>query len=180
MNSFDKRKDAARRSRGVTLLETMVAMFILLFGIVSVASLFGVAVGKNKGHGEVATRTTEYCQDKMEQLMNLGFSDGATDTTVFPSNPLGGTGLGGTMAANATVGSVDPTNPVAGYVDYLDETGNLLAGNAANAFYTRQWSITTDATGTLKTISVITVALSGAGDRGTAPSTQLVSRKTQF
>jgi len=179
MNSLANRKRAAR-SRGVSILEAMVAMFILMFGIVSVASLFGIAAGKNKGHGEIATRTTEYCQDKMEQLMNLGFTDGATDTTVFPSNPLGGTGLGGTMAANSTVGSVDPTNPLAGYVDYLDDKGNLLTRNAANGFYTRQWSIATDSTGNLKTVSVITLAASGGGDRGTAPSTQLVSRKAQF
>ena len=101
MNSLEIRKNAMRKSRGVSLLEAMVAMFILMFGIVSMASLFGVAAGKTKGQGEISTRATEYSQDKMEQLMNLGFGDGATDTTVFPSNPLGGTGLGGTYHRGA-------------------------------------------------------------------------------
>ena len=172
-----------RGQRGVTLIETMVAAAILMIGITGVASLFGVSAGANKSNGEMATRTTEYCQDKMEQLLGLSFADGATDTTVFPSNPLGGTGLGGAMAATTTVGSTDPAAPLLGYVDYLDANGTLLSSPTSstapgNYFYRRQWSITTDSTGTLKTVTVLTTARANAGSAGITPSTRLVSYKT--
>jgi len=184
MNSLRMQSGKKRGARGVTLLETAVAAAILMFGIVGVASLFAVSSGKNKGSGEIATRTTEYAQDKMEQLLALSFADGATDTTVFPSNPLGGTGLGGAMAASTTVGSINLSSPLTGYVDYLDANGGLLTAvsgsNAqpANAFYTREWTVATDSTGTLKTITVVVTARSASGGGGIVPSTQLVSYKT--
>jgi len=184
MKSFRMPFGKKRGALGVTILETVVAASILMFGIVGVASLFAVSSGKNKGSGEIATRTTEYAQDKMEQLLALSFADGATDTTVFPSNPLGGTGLGGTMTANTTVGGITPTAPLTGYVDYLDVNGALLTvasgsnGAPANAFYTRQWTIATDSTGTLKTITVLVTARSASGGGGVIPSTPLVSYKT--
>src|SRR5262249_20926422 len=86
------------KQRGLSLIETMVAVLILLIGIVSVMSLFAVAMKQNTNQGDFATRTTEYCQDKMEQLLALSFSDSATDTTVYPPATSGGTGLGSGLA----------------------------------------------------------------------------------
>jgi len=157
----------------------MVAVAILLVGIVGVMSLFTVAAGQNKSQGEIATRTTEYCQDKMEQLLALSFADGATNTTVYPPQTSGGTGLGGNMAVNTTVGGTDPASRVSGYLDYLDANGNLLT-SSAGAFYVRLWSISTDSTGTLKTITVRTEAASAAGAGGMAPATTLVCIKSSF
>jgi len=154
----------------------MIAAVILLVGVVGVASLFGLAVAQNHDQGDVGTRTTEYAQDKMEQLRALGFTDGATDTTVYPSAAAGGTGLGGVMAGSSTVGSTDPAAPTASYVDYLDVNGTLT--NAAGAFYTRAWSITTNATGNLKTITVVVSAKVNASGTGTPPSSTLVCSKT--
>lgn len=119
--------------RGLSLIETMIAAAILLIVVVGVLNLFTMAITTNQQQGNIATRTTEYAQDKMEQLMALSFNDRTSNTTVFPVVPLGGTGL-------ASGGSIPPAAPVALYSDYLDDTGNLLAG-AAGASYTRQWII---------------------------------------
>lgn len=164
------------RERGSSLIETMIAALVLLVGIIPLAGVFTVAVSQNSGYVDIVTRTGFNAQDKMEQLMALSYFDSSSDTTVYPTAAAGGTGLGGTMAGNSTVGSVDPTAPVAGYVDYLSFQGALQTA-AAGAAYRRQWSISTDATGNLKTITVLVTVISWQG-QGLAPSTTLVCMKS--
>ena len=81
------------------------------------------------------------------------------------------------MAASTSVGSVPPAAVVKYFVDYLDVNGNLLT-SSATAYYTRQWKVTTDSTGTLKTITIVATASQGAGIKGLAPSSTLVSVKS--
>jgi len=188
-------KNRARSERGTTLIETMVAIAILLIVIVGLLPVFVVGIQTTNQQADMATRTTEYAQDKMEQLLTLnainltsdGFNDGTTDTTVFPSVTDGSTGctgsgantcgLGGTMAASSTVGSVPPAAAVKYFVDYLDLNGNLLT-SSTGAYYARQWKVTTDSTATLKTITIVATAVQGAGVKGLAPSSTLVSVKS--
>jgi len=188
-------KNRARSERGTTLIETMVAIAILLIVIVGLLPVFVVGIQTTNQQADMATRTTEYAQDKMEQLLTLstinltsdGFNDGTTDTTVFPSVTDGSTGctgsgantcgLGGTMAASSTVGSVPPAAAVKYFADYLDVNGNLLT-SSTGAYYTRQWKVTTDSTATLKTITIVATAVQGAGVKGLAPSSTLVSVKS--
>jgi Tfp pilus assembly protein PilV len=177
---LDRRRDKSVCSEsGVTLIETMVASLILIIVVVSLLPVLTMGFQATEQQGDTATRTTEYASDKMESLLNLSFADAATNTAVFPASTAGGTGLGGAMAASTTVGAVAPAAAVAGYVDYLDLNGNLLT-TAAGAFYARQWSITTDATATLKTITVSVTSLQGAGVLGIAPSTKLASVKSSL
>lgn len=158
------------------LLETMIAAALLLVCVAGVIGLFTTSVEQNETQGNNATRTTEYAQDKMEELLALNFADTTSDTRVFPVSSTGGSGLGGT-AASTTYGSA-PSPPIFAppepctslYVDYLDQSGNLLSSygicgstSATTAppssyYYTRQWSIATDATATLKTITVVVTA----------------------
>jgi len=188
-------KNRARSERGTTLIETMVAIAILLIVIVGLLPVFVVGIQTTNQQADMATRTTEYAQDKMEQLLTLstinltsdGFNDGTTDTTVFPSVTDGSTGctgsgattcgLGGTMAASSTVGSVPPAAAVKYFADYLDLNGNLLT-SSTGAYYTRQWKVTTDSTATLKTITIVATAVQRAGVKGLAPSSTLVSVKS--
>ena len=171
------RENRAPSERGVTLIETMMAALILIIVVVGLMPLFVLGFQTTEAQGNIATRTTEYAQDKMESLVNLNFADGATDTTVYPAASTGGTGLGGAMAASSTAGALPPTAPVAGYVDYLDTNGNLLT-SSAGAYYKRQWSIATDSTATLKTITVVVTSLQSKAVVGLAPSTTLVCIKS--
>jgi type II secretory pathway pseudopilin PulG len=188
-------KKRARSERGSTLIETMVAVAILFIVVAGLLPVFFIGVQTTNQQADLATRTTEYAQDKMEQLLALntinltsdGFNDGTTDTTVFPSVSNGSTGctgsgantcgLGGTMAASSSVGSVPPAAAVKYFVDYLDVNGNLLT-SSAGAYYTRQWKVTTDSTATLKTITIVATAVQGAGIKGLAPSSTLVCVKS--
>ena len=189
-------RDRARSERGSTLIEALVAAGILIIVVVGLLPVFMLATQETYAQGDVATRVTEYAQDKMEQLLSLnkdniisdGFNDGTTDTTVFPAavNALDGTtnctgtspnicGLGGVMAASTTVGSIPPAAPVTYFVDYLDTNGNLLT-SSTGAYYTRQWQVSTDSTGNLKTITVVASSLA-AGVKGGAVSMTLVAVK---
>ena len=205
-------RDCARLERGSSLIETLIAAGILIIVVAGVLPVFMLATQTTYAQGDVATRITEYAQDKMEQLLSLnkdniisdGFNDATTDTTVFPAavNALDGTtsctgtspnicGLGGastvatgcgpsgtgggTFAPSSTVGSIPPAAPVTYFVDYLDSNGNLLT-SSTGAYYTRQWQISTDSTGNLKTITVVASSVS-AGLKGGAVSMKLVTVK---
>ena len=189
-------RDCARLERGSTLIETLVAAAILIIVVAGLLPVFMLATQTTYAQGDVATRVTEYAQDKMEQLLSLnkdniisdGFNDGTTDTTVFPAavNALDGTtsctgtspnicGLGGVMAASSTVGSIPPAAPVTYFADYLDSNGNLLT-SSTGAYYTRQWQVSTDSTGNLKQITVVASSIS-AGLKGGAVSMKLVAIK---
>src|SRR5438445_2682694 len=143
-SAFLHRKSQA----GISLLECMIALAILVVVAGSVMGLATIATSTTETQGHLASRTTEYAQDKMEQLLALRFCDGppnttATDTTVFPAvvNATG-TGLagctnpGGNPPTASSGGSLDPTAPAAGYVDYLDVSGNLVS-STANCAYLR-------------------------------------------
>lgn len=173
-------KKARKSQSGVTLIETLISVMLLLAMGAGLTSVFGFCTGMNKSQGELATRTTELAQDKMEQLLALQFTDAGSNTTVFPTASSGGTGLGGVMGASATVGGTTKGSPVASYVDYTDWTGSLLT-SSTGAFFTRQWSIATPAVtnpATMKTITVVVYAASTEGGAGSAPSTTLVCSKT--
>lgn len=162
--------------RGAGILEVVFATSILAVAAAGLLATFSFSVVQARGHGKIASTTADLSRDKMEQLLTLDFVDGATDTTRYPVVATGGTGLGGTMAGNTVVGGISPSAPVASYVDYLDASGSLLP-SSASAFYTRQWQISTDVTGTIKTITVVTTAAASGGAGGRPPSTMLVSAK---
>ncbi len=173
---FSRKLIGRTGERGSSLIEMMIASLVLLVGIVPLAGVFSIAVATNSVQGDIATRTALNAQDKMEELLALNFADSSSDTTQYPTAGVGGTGLGGAMVGSATVGSVDPAAPVADYVDYITFQG-VLQTTATGAKYRRQWSISTDATGNLKTITVLVTVVGGTGP-GLAPSTTLVCMKS--
>lgn len=162
------------REDGFGLVEALVAslmLIVMLAGLLSVGS-FALATTENRGH--LSTRTTEYAQDKMEQLLSLAFGDEQSDTTQFPSANTGGTGL-------AVGGSADPAAPASGYIDYLDQSGNLLCpcvGVTApdGWFYRRVWAVSS-VSGTLKEVSV-TVETSSSFGKGLLPRSTVVALKS--
>jgi prepilin-type N-terminal cleavage/methylation domain-containing protein len=122
---------------GMSLIETMIALSILLVVSVGILSMGTVAMSMTENQGHLAARTAEYAQDKMEQLMSLAYGDPTTDTTAFPPTATGGSGL-------TIGGSSDPSTPVTtpgtGYVDYLDISGQPVS-STGNWFYIRVWQI---------------------------------------
>ena len=169
---------SSRDQSGMTLLETVIALLVMMIGVMGVMGVLAIAVTQNWAQGNVTSRTTEYAQDKMEQLMALAFTDGASNTAVYPTTSTGGTGLGGSMAGNTTVGGVVDESPVTNYVDYIDASGNQQ-GTRYGASYVRQWRVSTNATGTLKTVTVFVKALNVSPNGTASPTTTLVSMKSQ-
>jgi hypothetical protein len=65
---------------GFTLIETVFALTILMIVAAGVMPVALVAVRATENQGHLAARTTEYAQDKLEQLMSLSYGDSATDS----------------------------------------------------------------------------------------------------
>ena len=173
---------------GFSLVETLLALGILSIVAAGVLPLGLLAVTTTENQGHLMARSTEYAQDKLEQLLVLSFNDTTSDTRVFPVLASGGTGL-------SIGGSADTAAPAASYVDYLDIRGNLLTavGTAepANWYYKRVWRVSAVAagntacpasapvTGCLKEITVsATVKASAAGGLGLVPRSTVTALKT--
>jgi type II secretory pathway pseudopilin PulG len=159
--------------RGTTLIETMVALTVLLIAMSGLLSLAGMSSHTTENNGHLAARTAEDAQDKMEQLLALKYGDTISDTTVFPAVNVGGTGL-------AVGGTLDPANPVVGYVDWLATDGSLLGGGVAQPqdwFYVRVWQVT-QFSPTIKLISV-TVTAKWAFGKAIHPQSTVTAMKAQ-
>src|SRR6266542_2447089 len=81
---------------GFSLIETMIAMFILVFALISLAQMMALAIVINKNQGRDATKATGFAHDKVEELTGLAFTDQTSNVTVNPVNgvyPATGRGL---------------------------------------------------------------------------------------
>ncbi len=169
---------------GSTFVEVVISSAILVTLMAGLMSLVGLSINTTENQGHLAARTTEYAQDKMEQLLALAFNDSGSDTTVFPAGGSGGTGL-------AVGGSANPTTPVTKYVDYLDQSGNLCGSASAACpapsgttpptgwFYQRVWGVTSGSA-TLKQVTVTATVARGFGGGNRAISTLTVLKSSPF
>ncbi len=169
------------REGGFTLIETMVALGLLLVVATGVLPLGMIAMNATENQGHLLARTVEYAQDKLEQLMVLSFGDSTTDTRVFPATDAGGSGL-------TIGGSADPDAPVALYVDYLDAAGTLVPSVGAAApegwSYKRAWSVTLPQPANLNlkqiTVTVVVRSAAAAGSGGPPRATVAVLKTAPF
>ncbi len=160
---------------GVTLIETAIAGAILIVVLAGLLSMTSLATTYTENHGHLEARTTEYAQDKMEQLLALAYTDAQSDTVVFPVGSSGGTGL-------ALGGSDDPAAPASGYVDWLAQDGSLLGGGTAAPdgwFYERVWLVSSPSSG-VKQISVTATVRSSVGNTLIPRSTVVALKAAQF
>ena len=163
-----------RTDSGFTLLETVIALSILLIVSLGIVPLGMVATTTTENQGHLMARTTEYAQDKVEQLLALAYGDVTSDTRSFPAANTGGTGL-------AVGGSSDPAAPVALYVDYLDINGTLIASTGTTApagwYYRRVWQVASPGAN-LKQVTVTAIVKSAVGSTGRIPRATVTSIKT--
>ncbi len=153
---------------GMTLVETMIALLILAFGLLAMTQALVFSVAISKTYGRDATKATASANDKMQELTSLQFTDTTTNITVTAPFPANGVGL---LAG----GSIPPAGTANGYVDYLDFSGTRTT--QAAAAYTRQWQIIDDGANIKRIIVVVTSNRSFKN--GVAPSTTLVTCKTR-
>lgn len=167
-----RRNERGTCEQGMTLIETVIACAILLVVMLGLLSMAALATSYTENHGHLAARTTEYAQDKMEQLLALAYTDVVSNTVVFPAASSGGTGL-------AVGGSLNTSAPVDGYVDWLEEDGDLLGGGTtppSTWYYERVWQVTTPSAG-VKQMTVATTVRSSFG-RAMIPKSTVVALKT--
>jgi len=161
---------------GLSLVECVFAISLLMVLAIGLLPLGVFATTTTENQGHLSARTTEYAQDKLEQLLAIAFGDTTTDTRVFPAADSGGPGL-------TAGGSSDPAAPVDLYADYLDVDGTLLpaAGGAEpdGWFYKRVWAIG-DVSPTLKVITVTTIVKNSIGNVGRIPQATVSSRMTKL
>jgi hypothetical protein len=174
---------------GTTLIETSIACGILLVTLTGLMSMGTIATMHTENQGHLAPRTTEYAQDKMEQLLSLAYGNTTSNTVVFPTAVAGGTGL-------AIGGSANTAAPANNYVDWLAQDGSLLGGGSAAPttwFYERVWQVTcasaayvppqvcadNPATG-VKQITITVIVRSSIGGFMLPKSTVMALKTSQF
>lgn len=157
--------------RGISMVETIFALSLLMVVALGVLPLGVIATTTTENQGHLMARTSEYAQDKMEQLLALAFKDVVSDTRAVVTADSGGSGL-------AAGGSIDLNAPVDKYVDYLDIRGNVLDPAAPTGwYYKRVWQITS-LSNTLKKITVIATTRTAVGSVGKTPQATMISLKT--
>jgi hypothetical protein len=176
-----------RDERGVSLVETMIAVLVAFIAMSSIGAVIFSAMVANKNQGAETTRMTALAQEKVEQLARLSYTDVTTNTTLITDTgwPIGLTANSLTdlnqLGACPGVGSAN-----IGYVDFLDNNGQPLAGTCAAAIaagygYERRWKITTAIAGPpgLKQIVVVVYAPNAVNAGGPMPRVDLTTFKSQ-
>lgn len=168
--SLRTKKRPRNSQAGISLIETMIALGLLLIAAAGIMTMATVAMSTTETQGHLAARTAEYAQDKMEQLLALQYLDTQTDTTVFPSTITGaGTGL-------SVGGGLNPNAPVVAYSDYVDKSGNPVPAGG-NWQYVRVWQITQVAPN-MKQISIVTQVRYAVGQSGVLPRSMVSCMKS--
>src|ERR1041385_1674271 len=78
-------RQAGGNEAGFTLIEALIAMFVTVVGLVSIAGMFTMAMKTNASSRNMTTATT-FAQDKLEQLGALTF-ERLVDPSKMKSNP---------------------------------------------------------------------------------------------
>ncbi|MBI4167108.1 MAG: hypothetical protein HY508_15390 [Acidobacteria bacterium] len=175
-----------RAERGVSLVETMIAILIAFIVMSSLGAVIFSAMVANKNQGTETTRMTALAQEKTEQLLRLGYSNTTTNTTLI-TDPGWAIGLTANSATDLTQLTDCPAAGSAnmGYVDFLNYQGQPMSGACSIAVaggfgYERRWKITNVAgVAGLKQITVVVYAPSAVRAGGATPSVSITTLKSQ-
>ena len=144
-------------NQGLTLLEVLVAIGILSFGLLAIATMQASSIkGNSRAIG--ITEAITLAQDKVEELMRLPYNDAADS-----DDPLDDY-CAFTAASNGTNQDADDDGDDDdggnfGLDDTADGGGNVLAdASEVNGRYTLYWNIAVDEPiGNVKTVRIIVV-----------------------
>ncbi len=169
-----------KNERGVTLVETVMAMLIAMIAVAGLGGAIFTSLVQNKNQGAEITVAATLARDKMEQLVSLGFTDTTTPTTgITDTGWVTGLTAGGTLTQ---VTACPTSGPAVGYVDFLDASGTQIGPGAcaavANFSYVRQWNITSPSA-SLKQITVVVYSLRAANTGALSPFVVLTTYKSQ-
>lgn len=135
---------ARTAERGVTLVETMIAILVAFIALSAIGGVVFSALISSKNQGVETTRMTAIANEKINELFRLSYSDTSTNTTLISASTwnVGLTNGGGTGYSSTPCAGSDN-----GYVDFLDASGNSLSGTTCSAAiasgytFERRWQI---------------------------------------
>ena len=113
------RKPTSDSQGGVTLVETMIAMFICMIAVFSLAGLVSMATRQSKDMGTTAAQAAALAAQQLDIFMAIEFADTQL-------------AAGGSLTTNTT-----------GYVDYLKVDGTSTTSGAVDLYFTRRWEVST-------------------------------------
>lgn len=172
--------------RGVTLVETMMAILVAFIAMGSVGAVVFSALVANKNQGTEITRMTSMGQEKIEELNRLSYTDATTNTTLI-SDTNWNVGLTSNTSTdlNYLAGCPSASADI-GYVDFLDAnglplSGSTCAGAIANGYsYERRWkTVTVSGVTGLKQITVVVYAPNAVQTGAQMPYVTLTTLKSQ-
>ena len=134
-----------RNQRGFTILEVLIAIVILGVAMFALSKLQTASIGSNYNSRRTSIATI-LAQDKMEELMNLSYTDSQlTDT----ENNWGNNEFDWSRDKDH-----DNSDGPSGAANPIDENGNSLAEGSAGG-YNRYWNVVDNVpTTNMKTIAV--------------------------
>src|SRR6185295_14456013 len=103
-----KKQAKTKAQRGFTLLETSVALVVMMIGALGVAAVFSYAVHNNTG-GRDRISALAVAQQQMELLRNLPFNDAALNATATNPAAVTVTNGGRTYAVRTTIQNTTTT-----------------------------------------------------------------------
>jgi type IV pilus assembly protein PilV len=122
-----------RQEKGFTLLEVIIALFILAFGLLAIASMQATAI-KGNSQAMGLTEASTLAQDRMERFISLAYTDPSlNDPNGDNTNGLDTTGAG----ADNTFTWTDPSGVV--YTAFWNVAIDRPIPNVKTIRMTVQW-----------------------------------------